>query len=823
MSGSKDDQKKVQDNPFPNEQVSPKVKASDAFGIKVARAIMARHNYYNNQTNRIHKIHENRRYAAGRQDIEKYKTRLDAYLDSSNTQSHLNIDWSVHSVGSKMIDVVIGGMINQDYSINLESIDPQSKTAKSKQRDKFFENIIKKKELQAIEEMAGTPLIEYDLDAPETSEEIDIYMEMEYRQPIEIAMEEIINFELYNNDWNLVRNRVIRDMVENNIGSVRVYWDQNNNIRLRYVDISNLIKSYTEDPSYGDTDYEAELDMITIRELRKRAKGSLSEEELFDIAQASATKNENGKWLYGSTFSSSGTYNALEYTYDDFRVQVLDFIFYTTDVHKWESKENKHGGSYFNKKDYGYQKPERSKYDREVIVKEIECSYEGIWVLETNTIIDYKKSRNMLRPSSNSQKITPELIHPYIIFEPNTRAGTSISLVDRMKPSLDAMQLYVLKMRHIIAEAAPPGVSIDVSVLNNLQVGTKDLTPAKAIEMYKQKGILLYDGENDNGDQINRKPIEAMQNGIGDALVPLVNGWMFEMEAIRQITGVNETRDGSQVDSKALVGVEKMKLLASNNATRELYNAFTFGILEKLGHRISRMVQDKMVFGDGLKQYENIIGREGTRSLEFLPSDFSLLELGIKVEAMPTDEDIQSLIADIQRSLDQKELRLEDAIEIRNIPNMKKASRYLIHRRKKYQREQVEAAEQEQQMIAEREQVAGRANAEAQAMKSKAESEAKITTMQAEYELKMQLDDHETKNKITIVDREGYWKERHIEEAESEGDTGPDANNDGDPSGSSKEDKPAFGDGNGSKMGMPKAHSGPRVMSNPASAAKRTD
>lgn len=797
------------DNPFPNENVSPAKKALKAFGLRVARAILARHNYYNNQTNRIHKIHENRRYASGRQDVDKYKPRLDAYIDSENANSHINIDWSIHSVGPKMIEVVVGGMLNQDHKIQLNSLDPQSKTTKAKQRDKFFENIIKKNEIKELEEMAGTPLVDFDDSAPQTSDEIDIYMEMEYRQPIEIAMEEIVDFEMYNNDWDNIRERIIRDIVENNKGAARVYWDENNNIRIRYVDIADLIHSYTEDPRYGDTEYEAELNLITIRELRKRAKGSLTEEELFGIGKKSAGKYDNGKWIYGNRFNNTGTFNKLDYAYDDFRVQVLDFVFYTTDVYKWETKENKYGGFYFGRKEFDYTSPERSKYERELIMKEVESSYEGLWVVDTEHIVDYHRSRNMLRETANMNKITPKILHPYVIIEPNSRAGTSNSLMDKMKPSLDAMQLYVLKMRHIVAEAAPPGAYIDVSALNNLQLGTKDLDPSRALQLWKQKGILLYNGENDNGDPMNRKPVENAINGIGAALDPLIQAWSFEMETIRSITGINEARDGSQPDSKALVGIEKMKLLASNNATRSIYNAFLDGILQPLGFRLTRMVQDKMVFGDGLKQYENIIGKQGVKSLEFLPKDFSLLELGIKVESLPTDEDIERLSIDIQKSLDSKEIRLEDAVEVRNIMNVKKAYRYLIHRRKKYQKEALEEFERKEAITAQREAAAAQASAEAEAIKEQAKTQRETSVLQIKYDLEMQLSDRNTENKLKEIDREGYWKERHIEEAESKGDTGIDANNDGE-------------GGGGTGMGVPKAHTGPRVLTHPVESASRT-
>ena len=418
---------KMVDNPFPNEQVDPKIKRSKEFGMKVARAILYRHNFYSSATNKVAKIQENRYYASGRQDVNKYKPRLDPYMDSQNALSHVNIDWSIEPVCPKVINQLIGGMINQDHRIQVNSIDPQSKINKEKQRDKYYANIIREEQLTELEQQAGAQLFPKEENTPKTSEEIDMYMSMDYREPIEISFEEIIDYEMYRNDFNMIKNQVIRDIVENNLGVVRRYWDENNDIRLRWVDIQNYITSYTEDPKHSDVEYQGELHEVTIRELRRLSDGTLSEEELFQIAQDAANRNENYNWIYGNQYNNAGEYNGQEYSYDDYRIQVLDFVYYTTDLKVYEKKKKKNGGYYMNKKDVNYTPPERSNRKKERIDKEYQMSYGGMWAVDANKMVYYGKSKNIARPEDPTgiKSIDPRMIKDFIVIEPNIRGGQS--------------------------------------------------------------------------------------------------------------------------------------------------------------------------------------------------------------------------------------------------------------------------------------------------------------------------------------------------------------------------------------------------------------
>jgi hypothetical protein len=810
--------KKMTDNPFPNEQVDPKVKETTDYGKKIARAIIYRNNFFSSSNNGVSKIQENRQYSIGRQDVNKYKPRMDSYFDSQNGNSLINIDWSIEPVATKIVNQIIGSMINQDHKIQLNSIDAQAKTEYSKKRDEFYGNIMKERELSVLEQMAGTKLFESMENAPQTPEEIDIYMDMEYRQPIEIAFEEIVDFELYRNDWDTIKTQVIRDIVENSKGIVRRYWDANNDIKLRWVDIERYITSATDDPKHKDVEYQAEIHEMTIRDIRFEANGSLTEEQLFDMANNAAGKYQNNDWIFGNSYNSSGTYNNIDYAYDDYRIQILDFVFYTTDVKVYEKKEKKNGGFYMNKKSVDYTPPERSRTKKERVDHEMRMAYSGLWAIDSDVMINYGRERNIVRPEDGAGKkeLDPRLVNNFIVIEPNIRNGESTSIIDVMKSTLDEMQLLTLKMRHVLAEAAPPGVAIDISSLNNLKYGTKDMHPKEVLAMWKQKGTLIYDGEDDNGMPMNRKPVEEMLNGVQGALVPLVNQWLFKLESIRTITGMNDAIDGSSPDKDALVGIQKMRVLASNNATREIYQAYLKGILQPLGEALVPMIKTKIQFLDGVEEYKNVIGREGVRAIELTPERVKISRLGIKVEALPNHEDLERLDGYINRSIDQQEIRLEDAIEIRRTLNPKKAERYLAHKKKMYRKEKLEEVQAKEQMTMQREAQASMAAAEAEKVKQAAAAEKEITVLSAKYEMEKELQILKTDNKLKEIDREGYWKERLIEEAESAGDTGIDANNDGKGGGSNN---PSLGGG----AGVPRPISKPRVFLHPVDAAKRTD
>lgn len=773
---------KLDKSPFPVTDIDPSKKEKKSFGRKVAKHIYYKGLLKDLTSNRRAIAAENRAYASNRQDINKYKGLIDAEIDKEGNKSYINIDWSIQTPGKKFVDTIIGDMINQDYKIQFNAIDKHSKAKLKKDRDKFYGQVAKQRDIAQMEQEAGLVLEKREKFVPRDKEEVDIFMELDYKQAIEIGMEQIVDFELYNNDWDkVVKNRVIRDQVENNIGAVRLYFDRNNQIKFRYVDAPiNYYSSHTDEPDDSDSEYQAERLLLSIRELKSRdTNNEIPESEWFMIAMSQKDKHGNGEWRFGNAYDSSHSYNEIEYAYDDYRVEVLDFVFYTSDRYYWAENEDKFGNKHISRKPFGYKKPKRSKKNIEVVEKDIEMSYEGVWIVDSDKIVGYGRTKNILRPyNRKGDKISSKLLRRYIVFQPNKRNGTSKSIVDVMKPNLDTIQLLILRKRHIIAEMTPSGVAIDVAGITDVMSLLNETDPLKIVKLYKQKGVLFFARTDVNGEPANGLPIQELNSPFAEQLIALDNAIVNEIEHIRQNTGINEVRDGSSPDKNALVGIEKMRLLASNNTTRELYKAFTDGILAQVGKVMARMIQYKVEYiENGIKEYENIIGELGVKAVEF-SKDIIMAQLGVKIEALPTDDQIQDLLNMLNISLENKEIRPEDYLEVKRINNVKKAERLLIYRRRKYAEEQMAEFQQKEQITAQRESASAMAAAEAEKIKQQAKAEAEMSKESHSIRLKKEYSDHETMNEIKKIDREYWWKQQLIEQ-QAEGEDDADDTNKG--------------------------------------------
>jgi hypothetical protein len=745
--------------PFPNDNIDPKKKGSDKFGLKVGKAIWNSDLLNMQSTQRKKDIRENRSFASNNQSVDQYKPLLNASIDQSGDISAMNIDWSISTPCQKFTNNMIGDIINQDHKIQFNSISPYTRTRREADRDEYFQKMVMEMEISAIEEQTGVAFQEKKGFMPKDEDEINLYMDMEYRQPVEIGMEEIVDFELYNNDWEKkVKNRVVRDIVENNEGRCRLYFDENGKIRLRYTDIENYVSSHTVEPDSSDVDYEAEMVMMSIGNLRLRDKDNkLTEADWRKVANAHSKK-------HGNPFFDSNNYS-IDYNYDDFRIPVLDFIYYTNNKTSWEERKTKHGRNFFDKKGFGHTSEKNN-----VINKEREVSYDGLWIVNTDFLLNYGLSENMLRHKNphQTEKTSPKLVRRYVSYKIPGK-----SIVKIMQPNVNNIQLLVLRKRHIIAEINPTGLAIDINGLTDVMQLMEMENPRELISLYKQKGIMLFSRSDVNGDPANGIPVQELASQFADLLVSLDNSILSEINIIRENIGYSEGRDGTKQDKNALVGIEKLRLLASNNTTREVYNGYLNGILAPIGKVISRMVQYKIMYGGGISEYEDVIGKVGVKSLEFV-KDIPMSEMGIKIEALPTAEELQDLMNALNISLERDEIKVEDTFEVKSVMNIKKAIRFLKQKRKKYSEEKALANQQKEQFTAEREAASIKASAEAEKIKAIARAEGEVMVEDARTRLKKEYNDHETMNEIKKIDRENYWKIKLIEEAQDEDDENSD-------------------------------------------------
>ena len=663
------------DSSFPSQVVPDSVKASEDYGLQVSRAIeqewfdqgRTTQNRYTSNWNNFHQL---RLYARGEQSVQKYKDELSINGDLS----YLNIDWKPVPVVSKFVDIVVNGMSQKTYDIKAYAQDPESLKARTSYaqsilRDMYSQDLINKARDLTGKDFNASPLPQDEL--PETKEELDLHMQLSYKQSIEIAEEEAINNVLANNKWDLTRRRLNYDLTVLGIACVKTNFNTSEGIRTEYVDPAYLVYSYTEDPNFEDIYYVGEVKAVTIPELKKQFPG-ISEEELQRI------QNMPGNRQYITGWGN----------YDENTVQVLYFEYKTYMNQVFKIKQGENGLEKAIEKTDDFNPPPNDNFER--VSRSIEVLYTGAKILGTNQMIEWKLSENMTRPYADTTKVEMN----YVICAPRIYKGRVDSLVNRITGFADMIQLTHLKLQQVMSRIIPDGVFLDVDGLAEVDLGNgTNYNPAEALNMYFQTGSIVGRSmSQDGGLNQGKVPIQELSSSSGQAkIAALIQTYQYYLQMIRDVTGLNEARDGSTPERDALVGIQKMAANASNTATKHILQASLYLTLRTC-ENISLRIADCLDFPLTAKVLEQSITTYNTSTLREIKS-LNLHDFGIYLELEPDEEEKMMLEQNIQVALQSGTIDLDDAIDIRQIKNLKLANQLLKLRKTKKQK-----MVQEQQM-----------------------------------------------------------------------------------------------------------------------------
>ena len=249
---------------FPSQAVSDLEKASYQYGLEVARAIETEWfrrdsgdtRFFANRDN----FHRLRLYARGEQSIQKYKDELSINGDLS----YLNIDWKPVPIIPKFVDIVVNGINDRLYEIKAYSQDQLAINKRSSYVNGLLSDMYARDYKEAFKKELGVNLFTVAEDnIPNNQEELDLHMQLNYKQSIEIAEEEVINNVLDFNKYVLTNKRVVEDIVTIGIGAVKTSFNKAEGVTIDYVNPSNLVYSYTNDPNFQDLYYVGEIKSIT--------------------------------------------------------------------------------------------------------------------------------------------------------------------------------------------------------------------------------------------------------------------------------------------------------------------------------------------------------------------------------------------------------------------------------------------------------------------------------------------------------------------------------------------------------------------------------
>ena len=718
---------------FPSQAVPDAEKITPDYGLKVARAI--EQDWFNKDRGNGRyfqardEYHRLRLYARGEQSIRKYKDEFAVNGDLS----YLNLDWKPVPIIPKFIDIVVNGMQDRLFSIKAFAQDPIA-TGK---RTKFVENIQRdlaaKEILTQIEAELGVNARNIPKEElPANTEELGLYMQLNYKQGIEIAQEQAIENIFLRNKYDEIKKRLDYDLCVLGISAAKHTFNNTDGIVLEYVDPSNLVWSYTEDPNFSDCYYFGEVKRIKLNELKKQFP-EMPDEELYELSK----KGSNY-----TSYNDTSDYN--NYDRDDYNTMtVLYFNWKSWENDVYKIKETSTGAEKAILKDDSFNPPKDKRTRFKRVAQAQEVIYEGVFILGTNILLRWKKATNMIRPQSNANKVMMN----YIVTAPRLYKGNVTSLVSKMTPYADLIQLTHLKLQQAIQRMTPSGVYVDADGLAEIDLGNgTSYNPQEALNMYFQTGSIIGRSLTVDGDPNQGKvPIQELPGGGGNQIQVLIGAYNQYLQMIRDITGLNEARDGSDPDPNSLVGVQKLAAANSNTATRHILQSSMFTTLS-LAEAISLRFKDVLNYHPQKKVFISSLGQFSVGSLEEL-KNLHLHDFGIFLELEPDEEEKTLLETNIQAALAQNSIHLEDAIDVRNINNTKLANQLLKFRRiKKQEADQAQA------------QAASVAQAEAQGQMQIQVEQAKAQAEQIKTESKIQISTAENENSIKKLEVEAQTK-----------------------------------------------------------------
>jgi len=706
---------------FPSQFVSDSEKATPEFGLQVGQAIQyewfrkdgSQCRYYNQwaEFNRL------RLYARGEQSVQKYKNELAIDGDLS----YLNLDWTPVPILPKFVDIVVNGMNDRLFKVKAYAQDAMSQAKRSKYQDMIESQMLAKDLLLKIQGETGVdPFVTNPEELPQTDEELSLYMQLKYKPAIEIAEEEAINTIFDENHYQDTRKRVDYDLAVIGIGIAKHEFLLGSGVEVSYVDPANVVYSYTEDPFFKDCFYWGEIKTLPMTELLK-IDPTLTREQLEEISKYSQSWYDyyNVARFYENSMFSRDTCTLLYFNYK------------TTKKMVYKKKILEGGGSRIIEKDDKFNPPvemmEDGKFEK--IEKTIDVWYDGVMVMGTNFLLKWQLSENMVRPKSASQHAIPN----YVACAPRMYKGAIESLVRRMIPFADLIQLTHLKLQQVIARTVPDGVFIDADGLNEVDLGTgAAYNPEDALRLYFQTGSVIGRSYTQDGEFNNaRVPIQQLTSNSGAAKTQmLIANYNHYLDMIRSVTGLNEARDGSNPDPNALVGVQKLAALSSNTATRHILESGLF-IYRTLAEALTYRVADILQYADFKDDFANKIGKYNVSILNDI-KDLYIYDFGIFIEISPDEEQRAQLEANVQMALSKGDINLEDAIDIREIKNLKLANQLLKMKRLKKQEREEKMMMQKQDMMAQQQMQSQEFAAQTAMQQVQLEAQAKMQFKQAE-------------------------------------------------------------------------------------------
>lgn len=687
-----------------------KSKRDEKEGLKISKYLEKAFNsgYF---SKRNKKFDKNRKFARGRQPMAEF---LDL-LNVDGKEAFVNLDMKAPAIAPKFIQVMIGGFMKREEKVRVSAIDPISTNRKKYEREEAEFRMNFGDEVRQVEEAAGLKLIPDNAYTPEDYEELDLFFGGQYQLPEEIMFEKGITAVLDTSGWDVIKRKLLEDMIEVGLCCTKVSSSRDGKISIRRVIPENLIYSYSDYDDFRDMSFIGEVVAMKISDLREMYP-NLDEEKFFKVSQKSKNYTSSVKW------EEKFRYN-VDRPYDDWTVDVLDFEIRTVDSMIYQARINKFGNLIVEKKD---KEPQKVGDNKEIIRKTMKVNYHGVYVMNSDIMLEWGIAKNMIKPSI--AKELSDVFFSYSLYMHENLDLENMAIPERMETSIRQMTLAHLKIQQLVAKLRPSGLIIDIDALSDISLGQgKNVTPMEIQQIYDQTGNIYYRRKSEDGDQMNGVPIsEAPNSGSIGQIQELITVYNHYLTRLRDEIGVNEYREGASVNPKLGLGVQRSQVEASNNATDFIYDGY-LNLYKQTSFKSALLLYDSVLYGG--QQYRDFISDAEVKDKQF----------DVIVEVLPDEAEKQFLNSMIQTAISANAIEFEDAFKVKNIKNYKLAEMYLSKAKRKKMKDDMQKAQQNSEMNAQSQQQSIMAKAQADSQLQQIQAQSKIAITDAEGKMKSDI------------------------------------------------------------------------------------
>lgn len=691
-----------------------KLKRDVAEGLKISKFLQKAYNsgYFNRRNKKFEK---NRKFSRGKQPMAEF---LDL-LNVDGKEAFVNLDMKAPAIAPKFMQVIIGGFMKRDEKVKASAVDPVSVERKKYDREDAEFRMNFGDEIKDMEQTTGVKLVADRQFTPSDYDELELYFGLEYQLPEEILFEKGCDYVFNENGWPVIKRKVLEDIAETGMGATKTTVAPNGKIHIRRVIPENSFYGFSQYDDFREVSFLGEVISLKLVDIRNQYP-NLKEEDIYKLAQQAKQYTQSVKWDDRFRYS-------IDRPYDDWTVDVLDYEIKTIDTMMYQAKTNKFGNLIVERKD---KEPVRLGDNKELIKKDMYVIYRGVYVLNSNMMLEWGVAKNMIKPSIS--KNMADAYFSYSIYMHENLDLENMAIPERMETSIRQMTLAHLKIQQLIAKLRPSGLIIDIDSMSDINIGQgKALTPLELQKVYDQTGNIYYKRIKEDGETQNGLPIqEAPNTGSIGQIQELISVYNHYLERLRDEIGVNEYREGSGVNPKLGLGVQQAQIQASNNATDFIYDAY-LNIYQQTAFKIALLLYDSVLYGG--RQYQDYLNPEAVKGKSF----------DVKIEVLPDDKERQFVEGMIQTALSAGMIEFEDAFRVRSIQNVKLAEMYLTKAKKNKQKAEMEKAQQNSEMNAQAQQQSLQMKAQMDAQLEQLQGQNRLAITQAESEMKQKISEQE--------------------------------------------------------------------------------